>query len=160
MGSVFTNICCLVWRVREPKHIICITVNQMEITQCVIHSAYCCGFFLFCFTDDVSWRPVTITTIVSCKTHVLKSVRHHLDKSFKWPDSNAPWWSFAPLPDMSHEKSSTTRFQGLGTLQIMGPILATWTPPKLRASPVLASTVMHGCSCVGAFETGKSFYQL
>ena len=31
--TLLTNICCLSWQEREPKHIICITVNQMEIRQ-------------------------------------------------------------------------------------------------------------------------------
>ena len=41
------------WLVREPKHVICIAVNYMEIRQCFvctkIHSAICCGslFSLF-----------------------------------------------------------------------------------------------------------------
>ena len=39
------NIC----RIEEPWHIVCITVNHMDIRQCVIHSACCCGFFFFLF---------------------------------------------------------------------------------------------------------------
>lgn len=35
--SVCTNICCLCWQVREPKHVVCIMVNQMEIRQLVWH---------------------------------------------------------------------------------------------------------------------------
>lgn len=34
--SVHTNICCLSWQAREPKHVVCITVNQMEIRQLVV----------------------------------------------------------------------------------------------------------------------------
>ena len=34
------------WRMREPQHVICITVNRMESRRRVIHSACCCGFFL------------------------------------------------------------------------------------------------------------------
>lgn len=33
---VLTNICCLFWNTRESKHIICITVNKMEIRQRVL----------------------------------------------------------------------------------------------------------------------------
>ena len=45
--------CCGYWfnqtsaantgRLKEPKHVINNTMNHMEITQCVIHSARCCG---------------------------------------------------------------------------------------------------------------------
>ena len=37
--GVFTNICC--GRLREPEHVIYITVNHAEIRLCVIHSAGC-----------------------------------------------------------------------------------------------------------------------
>ena len=39
------NIC----RIEEPGHEVCITVNHMDIRQCVIHSACCCGFSFFLF---------------------------------------------------------------------------------------------------------------
>lgn len=42
--GVFTNICC--GRLREPEHVIYITVNHAEIRLCVIHSAGCCDCFL------------------------------------------------------------------------------------------------------------------
>lgn len=41
-------MCCLPW------HIICITVNQTELSQLVIPSAHC-GFFLLCQKMPVEW---------------------------------------------------------------------------------------------------------
>lgn len=35
-------------RLREPKHVIYVTVNHIESRSCVIQYLCCCGFFLFC----------------------------------------------------------------------------------------------------------------